>query len=76
MINLVNTVDADALAPCITGSTTDTVLIILMALCKTKVSPVLMHWRYHSLALSHCFDIDKMLFKVNSLSLCHVPWND
>ena len=27
--------------------------MILVALCKTVVSPVLMHWRYHSPALSH-----------------------
>ena len=34
--------------------------IIVMAECRTVVSPVLMHWRYGSLALSHWFHLVKL----------------
>ena len=33
------------------------VIIILMALCKTAVSPLLMQWRYRSHALSHRYHL-------------------
>ena len=43
---------------------------IAMAYCKTVVSPVLKHWRYHSLALSL-----QLIYSVSpqSLSLTHSP---
>ena len=62
--NLVNIMSADALAPgCIFlyqiiimqvhPTVQNNAMENVMALCKTAVSPLLMHWRYHSLALSH-----------------------
>ena len=40
---------------------------ISMAESKTVVSQVLMHWRYHSLALSHCYG---MIFTDDRLPKC------
>ena len=34
---------------------------ISMAWCKTMVSPLLMQWGYHSLALSHWYNVDDMI---------------
>ena len=43
---------------------------VLMAWCKTAVSPLLMHWRYHSMALSHWLGVAVYLFLLFDLFFC------
>ena len=49
----------------------DAMFIILMATCKTTVSPVHLHWRYCSLALSHRFVLPLPLDILLTLLACH-----
>ena len=44
-------------------------VIISMAQCKTAVSPLLTHWRYWSLALSHQSNIDKLWYHTGADNL-------
>ena len=64
------------LAPLVHNELTHVGLVkhILMDKCKTAVSPLLMHWRYCSLALSHWYAvcISAVGSKLGYLSLCLV----
>ena len=44
---------------------------ILMALCKTVITPLLTHWSYHSLALSH-IDVKSLQYFLNHPHICHM----
>ena len=45
-----------------------------MALCKTAVSPLLMHWRYCSLALNHWLELTILwsFFRINPNGTCNI----